>query len=310
MTDPAIGPNAAKTGFRRLVPASTVIVAYLIVVAILTLIFNNRVTLWGLICFLHVCVIVGIFLLARARSRINASRFVLIMNDWYPVVLIPLTYKELEYLIPRIHPHDYDKALAAIDHNLFGVNPTVWLERFAHPALTELLQLAYPSYYFLPVVLGLLLWRARRYQAFDFFVFILAVGFYLSYLGYIIVPAVGPRFLLADLQTKPLSGLLFFSAIRRALDNAEGITRDCFPSGHTELTMLVLYYARRFRLKTFWIMLPIGIAIIVATVYLRYHYVIDVAAGALLALGVIALAKPMYRWLGGRFEFVADGTEL
>jgi len=85
--------------------------------------------------------------------------------------------------------------------------------------------------------------------------------------------------------------------VRQLLDNAEGLTRDCFPSGHTELTLLVLYYSRKLHRKTFWRFLPFGIGIIVSTVYLRYHYAIDVAAGALLALLVIAVAVPLHRTL-------------
>ena len=42
-----------------------------------------------------------------------------------------------------------------------------------------------------------------------------------------------------------------------------------------------------------------GTGVIVSTVYLRYHYVIDVVAGALLAVTVVMIAKPLYRLLGG-----------
>jgi membrane-associated phospholipid phosphatase len=205
----------------------------------------------------------------------------------------------LTYLIPRIHPRDFDSALAAIDHAILGVNPTVWLERSTWPALTEVLQLAYSSYYFLPLVLAVVLWRKNHPERFHFFVFIIVLGFYLSYLGYVMVPAIGPRFLpsIVEAQTKPLTGLLFFQPLRRMLDGVEGITRDCFPSGHTELTLLVLYYARKFHRRTFWVLLPFGIGIVLSTVYLRYHYVVDVLAGALVALAIVTIATPLYNTL-------------
>jgi membrane-associated phospholipid phosphatase len=57
-----------------------------------------------------------------------------------------------------------------------------------------------------------------------------------------------------------------------------------------------------FQKKVFWWLLPIGTGIIISTVYLRYHYLIDVVAGALVALVIVAAAKPLYRALGGRFE--------
>jgi hypothetical protein len=125
-----------------------------------------------------------------------------LIRGWYPVALIPITYKELTYLIPLIHPRDYDETLAWIDLRFLGVHPTVWLERFTWPLLTEVLQLTYSTYYFLPLVLGVVLWRNRSFEQFHFWVFIVVLGFYLSYLGYIAVPVIGPRFLPAILKLR------------------------------------------------------------------------------------------------------------
>lgn len=294
--------------------ADKVVVAYLALIALLILIFSHRIEFWGWLCVGHAVIITLVVLLAKldrpvsqsprrpvspsSRSPVSPSpplRVSSVIHDWYPVALIGLTYKELTYLIPRIHPRDFDAVLASIDHRIFGVHPTVWLEQFTWPALTEVLQLTYSTYYFLPIVLGVVLWKTNSLEKFHFFVFIVVLGFYVSYLGYIAVPAIGPRFLpsIAEAQTTPLTGLLFFQPVRRMLDSAEGITRDCFPSGHTELTLLVLYYARKFHRRTFWWLLPFGVGIVLSTVYLRYHYVVDVAAGALVAFAIIATTRPL-----------------
>jgi membrane-associated phospholipid phosphatase len=220
-----------------------------------------------------------------------------LLHAWYPVALIPLAYKELTYLIPRVHPRDYDVLLAAIDHRFFGVHPTVWLEKLTWPPVVEVLQLCYPTYYLLPIVLGAVIWGSGDTERFKFWVFVVALGFYASYLGYLAVPAIGPRFLpeILAAQTQPLTGVLFFQTVREALDRAEGLTRDCFPSGHTEMTLIAVYYARRFHRRTYRVFLPLGIAIIVSTVYLRYHYVVDVVAGGLLALAIIVSAPRIFR---------------
>src|SRR5262249_55271134 len=134
-----------------------------------------------------------------------------------------------------------------------------------------------------------------------FWVFVVAAGFYLSYAGYIVVPATGPRFLteIVSSQTKPLAGVWLFETVRATLDRAERLTPDCFPSGHTEITLLVLYYSRRFHRPTFFFLLPLGAGVILSTVYLRYHYVVDVVAGAALAALIIAGARGLYRLSGG-----------
>jgi membrane-associated phospholipid phosphatase len=319
--------DAASNGYDvvsktlHLDPADKVVIAYLAIIALLILTFSYRIESWGWFCALHAILIAIVLSLARlehsALRRVAASprrpfalpsppslrlRVASFVHGWYPVALMFVTYKELTFLIPRIHPRDFDATLAAFDYRLLGVNPTVWLERFTWPPLTEILQLTYSTYYFLPIILGAVLWSKGWFDKFRFWVFIVVLGFYLSYLGYIAVPAIGPRFLssIVAAQTKPLTGVLFFSTIREALDRAEGITRDCFPSGHSELTLLVLYYAHKFHRKTFWWLLPVGTGITISTVYLRYHYAVDVAAGALLAVAVVLIAKPLYGLVGGK----------
>ena len=312
------GQNPLKRD-SALKPADKVAVSYLVVITSLVLVFSFRVPGWPAFCTGHAILVALIFLIARSlpvspspplpespspslpvspSPGLTLGAFI---RGWYPVVLIPITYKELSYLIPRLHPRDFDETLAAFDYRFLGVHPTVWLERFTYPLLTEVLQLTYSTYYFLPLVLGVVLWRRRSFEQFHFWVFIVVLGFYLSYLGYISVPVIGPRFLPAILeaQTKPLTGVWLFQSVRETLDRAEGITRDCFPSGHTELTLLVLFYARSFHRKVFWWLLPLGTGVIISTVYLRYHYVIDVVAGALVAVAIVAIAKPLYRLLGG-----------
>jgi membrane-associated phospholipid phosphatase len=307
------GSGRAQNPLERgaaLKPADKVAIAYLVVITLLVLVFSYRVPWWQAFCAGHAILIAFIVLIARSlpvspspplppssRHRLLAP----FIRGWYPVVLIPITYKELTYLIPRLHPRDFDEALAALDYRFLGVHPTVWLERFTYTLLTEVLQLTYSTYYFLPLVLGVVLWRRRSFEQFHFWVFIVVLGFYLSYLGYISVPVIGPRFLptILEAQTKPLTGVWLFQSVRETLDRAEGITRDCFPSGHTALTLLVLYYARSFHRKVFWWLLPLGTGVIISTVYLRYHYVIDVVAGALLAVVIVLIAKPLYRLLGG-----------
>lgn len=300
-------PRSRPTLF-RLNPADKVAIAYLLLLASLIAIFSYRIDSWGWLLLGHalgVGLVVAVAIWEGSATRsVDPSfraRVARLVRGWYPVTLIPITYKELSYLIPLIHPRDFDTALAAIDHRFLGVHPTVWLERFTWPPATEILQLTYSSYYLLPVILGVVLWRAGRFEEFHFWVFIVVLGFYVSYLGYIAVPAIGPRFLpeIVEAQTKPLTGIWLFQPVRAMLDRAEGITRDCFPSGHTELTLLVLCFAHRLHRKTFWWLLPIGTGIIISTVYLRYHYIVDVVAGALVTVAIVMTAKPLYRKLGG-----------
>ena len=57
-----------------------------------------------------------------------------------------------------VQPGWQDAKLIAFDHWLTGVNPSLWLERFAHPALNEFMQFAYFSYFLFLLILGAILY--------------------------------------------------------------------------------------------------------------------------------------------------------
>lgn len=213
---------------------------------------------------------------------------------WSVVLVIPLNFTELHDLVHVVHPHDFDPVLIQMDHFLLGVNPTVWLERLLNPWLTEILQVVYSTFYFLPIVLGILLIRAHKEKELHLFVFQVVYGFYLSYIGYFLFPALGPRFSLASLQTVPLTGVFLMEHIHHLLNSLENIQRDAFPSGHTEMTLLTAYYAARYHRPYFYVMIVISVLLIFSTVYLRYHYVTDVIAGALLMMFVVWSGEKLY----------------
>lgn len=219
------------------------------------------------------------------------------LKIWNPIVIIPTNFGELHYLVHSVSPIDFDKALIAYDFAIFGVHPTVWMEKIANPVLTEYLQVVYTTFYFLPICLAYILYRRKANKEFDFFTFIIVFGFYLSYIGYFLVPAIGPRFTLDHLQTFPVTGLWLTDSIRHTLDTLENIQRDAFPSGHTEMTVLTMYYAYFYSKKYFYVLLIIGTSLIFSTVYLRYHYVVDVFAGILLAIVVVYVSPSLYKFL-------------
>lgn len=163
--------------------------------------------------------------------------------------------------------------------------------------LTEFLQWIYTL--FVPAVLLIcfLLWRKRRYADFQYYGFLIALGFLVSYVGYLIVPARGPRFLLSHVQSVPLRGLWLFHGMQTTLDRLESAHYDCFPSGHTELTILAWWGSRLVSKQLFRFYLAYTPPLIFATVYLRYHYSVDVLAGAVVAFILILVTPVLYRKL-------------
>jgi len=216
------------------------------------------------------------------------------------VVTILFVFNSLGELIASLRTQRFDDVLIAIDHSLFGVHPTVWMERFITPARTAFLQIVYISYYFMPIALAVSLIAHARHAEFEEAWFGIVLCFYLSYLGYLLVPAVGPRFTLEKLQTTNLQTGAFIAALQDTLNRLEKNKTDAFPSGHTAIAVVSLYYAAKTKERTlFLVLLPLVLALIVSTIYLRYHYVVDVLAGILLAGMTILLAPVLERRLSG-----------
>jgi len=91
-----------------------------------------------------------------------------------------------------------------------------------------------------------------------------------------------------------------FHAMQGTLDRLESAHYDCFPSGHTELTILAWWSSRKLGNRLFWLYFAYTPSIIFATVYLRYHYSVDVLAGAIVAVALILAAPSIYRRLQER----------
>ena len=237
-------------------------------------------------------------------SRINA--FLSLTRDiLFPVVSVLIIFDSLGLIVHSINPQDMDYLLIRLDYLLFGGYPTVYLERFMHPLLTDVLQLAYSTYYFLPVTLGIALKLGKKEDEFEKTLFLILLCFYLSYVGYLLVPALGPRYAMEHLHEKELGGFLVSKPVQDILNLLEGVKRDAFPSGHTGIALTVLLLAHRYARTLFrWMLIPV-LLLIVATVYCRYHYVIDVAGGVLLTVVTMASGEVYYRFRERRHRWTS-----
>ena len=214
----------------------------------------------------------------------------------FPVVSVLIIFDSLGLIVHSINPQDIDYILIRADYLIFGTYPTVYLESFIYPPLTDVLQIAYSTYYFLPVTLGIVLKVRGEELAFEKSLFTLLLCFYLSYAGYMLFPALGPRYTMDHLQTVDLGGFLVSKPIQNVLNLLEGVKRDAFPSGHTGIALTVLFLSHNYARDLFRLMLVPVILLILATVYCRYHYVVDVIGGMLLTVVTILVGEVYYRF--------------
>jgi membrane-associated phospholipid phosphatase len=255
---------------------------------------------WAGLLATYALLSLAILAAAVYRTRVGPAKKGFYLSVVATVITVLLVFNSLGELIASMYTSTYDAFLIAVDHAIFGVHPTVWMERLISPTLSALLQFAYISYYFIPLMLGSVLIARGKFEEFEEVLFGILLCFYLSYVGYLLVPAIGPRFTLNHLQTGDLQFSPFIKSIQETLNGFEKNKTDAFPSGHTAVSLMSLYYAWKEReKKLFAVFIPVVTGLIISTVYLRYHYVIDVIAGIALTGLTISLAPGLRRLLSG-----------
>jgi membrane-associated phospholipid phosphatase len=247
-----------------------------------------------------------------------------VVRDWFPFLLIPVMYWSLWGDVTHllVH-HDRDAALMAWDQWLFHCQPSVALQRFVTPSLTAWMQFAYNSHIFITFLVPCFVYLRRSQSDFRRMMSGLVTLAFFGFVGYTLVPAVGPIYALKGQFTVPLYQP--YALIQRGADFMDfaRIRRDVFPSMHVAFSFMVWLYAWRHSRRLFWMLSPLVLSLWVSTVYLRYHYLVDCVAGFVLVplclcLGdylfqrfgtvrfSIALPRPWAGWIG----FKGSGSNI
>ncbi len=300
--------NKVKSYIKHLKAFDVIVVIFYIILTLLHIIFHNRIETWGTWVVINVAIILFSSLLAYMESK-HDNAFWNGLHYWYVVPITLLTFRQLYYMVNPIRVIDYDYVFIEIDRWIFGTDPTHLLHQLSNPLLTELLQIIYGMFYLLPILLGLFLLRKKRFVAMDFAVFSIVYGFLLSYLGYFTLPGIGPRFTLHDFSTinEQLPGIFFTNFLRElvnvgesipsgTLNPADVVQRDIFPSGHTMITLIVVFLSVRLKSRSRFFFVPVGSLLIFSTVYLWYHYVIDLAGGLAFMMFSVWSGKYIFNW--------------
>jgi membrane-associated phospholipid phosphatase len=264
---------------RRLKAFDLVIFAYIAILTAVVLV--ARPPRWPVYLAYHAAVTVLSLLAIEAYPRFGGRlwRFV---RYWYPLVVVLSAFREIHYLVPDLHPFEdgrYDRLLAQWDRRAFG-DVEAFCLAFPRP-LIDLLHIGYWSYFALLVGTATWIYRTRNDRKADQVTTVIIGCLLTSYLGYPLLPAVGPHWFHTE-RPPVLDGWLIGGLMYRTLLEIEWKMPDAFPSGHALMAFVVVGLAWRLDRRLFrWILLP-AVACVVSTVVLRYHYVVDVLAAVLL----------------------------
>jgi membrane-associated phospholipid phosphatase len=207
-----------------------------------------------------------------------SAKFWHFARHWYPHLFFLFCFEELGRLVHLLDPGWQDAKLIALDFWLTGVNPALWFEHLAHPALTEFMEFSYFTYFVYLPILGGILYFERDREAYWSVMTYSAIGYVFGYVIAMLFPAESPYFMLAGQWHGPLAGGPF-TVLISLIEKYGRVRGAAFPSQHVAGAMAALWGAWRHRRGLFWIFLPFVACMCVSTVYVRNHYFADVLGG-------------------------------
>lgn len=198
-------------------------------------------------------------------------------------LVFPL-FKAIQLAMPR----SMDAGLLDADRWLFGRGLTERLLVWEHAWLSEAMSLCYLSFYFIILLpVGICAFRRHELASRGFF-YGLMLMYLFGFVGYLLVPAAGPYIAFPDIFAYPPQGGAL-TALLVSLVASGGTGMDVFPSLHCGISLYVFgYLLLQRRYLCALLLSPLVAGLILATLYLRYHYGIDLIFGALLAFLVLA----------------------
>jgi membrane-associated phospholipid phosphatase len=262
----------------------------LIVLAIqIVLIIQGKITAYSeFLNLLIAFVILFAFILYARKSK---NKIILFLRTYLHIPYYGIIFTDFESYLHKLNPADWDWLLLKADHTIFGLDITVWLEKFNSPALTEILIISYFSYYVLPtlsaVVFYFVLKQTNHLENLRRFVLTLLIGWYAAFIFYAALPAAGPDIAFAQHYTTELKGLspltnYYLETVTSYLRTSD--VRNTFPSMHFAILLMINYFAFKWSKKYFWFCtLPLCVGLGIATLYLRQHYLIDLIGSVFMA---------------------------
>jgi hypothetical protein len=256
-------------------------------------------------CIIRVSADLGVYLFVLVLIRLQVVRWGgAVASLLYRFVIMATllgTFFQLREILPAVSPWALDARIYAFDLSVFGVEPSVWFDRFVSPTTTEWFAFFYFLYFLILTVHVLpMLLLQRDDQVLARFALGILLTFMTAHLLYMVVPGWGPYWYLAGAFQHELRGGTFWRLVREAVD-AGGAQKDIFPSLHTAVpTFLAIFSFRHRKLVPFTYSWPViaflATQIIVATMFLRWHYLVDVVAGLLLATIATFVAPRIADW--------------
>ena len=284
--------------WREYRPADKVLLGALAVMTLLTVVFHGKVEGWETLALSNAG-IGSLFALFVGLRRFWSERrlgFVIRMTGF--ILMLAYVDTAVEKLQLIIHGHWLDASVVGLENAVFGGQPTLWLQRFMSPGLTEWLMFAYVAYLPLYPAMAARLKNRGGEEAAEHLYFALGLTNVICDFAFILFPVAGPLFFMGGQYTVPLKGY-FWTRLGEGMRESLQFIGGTIPSPHCASTTVMWLMARRYDRRAFWILAPLVLSLYVSTFYCRYHYITDSIVGIGVGVAAFAAASALWRrWAG------------
>lgn len=299
MTSGSRNGNARRAlGRVELRPADAVILLALALFSLVAVVRSAAVARWPLLVATNLAVAAAVLASASLVPRIRRPFPAFLLRTVTVMLSYAYLFESVAGLQLVLHGRFLDDLVLAFEARLFGVQPTLWLERFITPLLTEWLMFCYVVYLPLyPILCGIL--RVKRGEtAVEESLFTLGIANVLCDVGFVLFPVASPMYWMPGRYRVPLDGWVFTWAGEMIRSEAH-FPGGSIPSPHAAAATVMWVMAWKYHRPTFWLVSPVILSLYVSTVYGRFHYVTDAVLGIATAGLAVLLAPTLLRaWAG------------
>jgi membrane-associated phospholipid phosphatase len=291
-------------------PADLVFLAYVTFTGVLLAAFGWKLSngLWIGLTLVHVAL--ALFGLWVAGQPTRERSVVGFFRDTYAIASVVYLYWELRYLALLFSEGYNDALILRLEQAIFGEQLAMTLsQRFPAFWLSELMHFFYASYWFLLPAALLMLYLRGNMRGFRDLVFAEVLVYFGCYLVFIFFPVAGPHYQFPAIGGSLAEGPLY-RWVHWMLEDG-GSKGAAFPSSHVAVAVAVALVTWRHDRFVWAVTLPFVVGLTISTVYGRFHYGIDAAAGVLAATLLVWVAGRLRGWLereSVRFAGNARGT--
>lgn len=279
-------------------------VAYLIITGLYILAFEGITShlivpmTWRLACILGILSVIYL-------DHFFKHKVLTFLHVFFPILLLSFAYGETASINHFIFTDNLDPVIYNWEHALFGFQPSMAFSvYFPQRWFSEALHMGYFSYYLMTIGISLSFFILRPEMA-ERVIFLVVTSFFIYYLIFILFPVVGPQYYFSGSDAKvPDTGI--FSRLVKLIQYYGEHPTGAFPSSHVGMVVIFLYLSFSQIRWLFWTMVPLFVCILMATVYIKAHYAIDVLAGLLSAPLVYYLSTLIYKQLSRRLASIRE----